>query len=279
MEDPGGEGEALVGATVGTYRLVELVGIGGMGHVFRAIGEDGQQAALKIVRREIAHENVYRKRFLREAAIAQQIKNAHVVPVFDVGEYKGVPYLVQRFIEGGTLGDKLEREGSLSSETIVTMCQQVADGLDALFAGGMVHRDVKPGNVLLDPDGTAYITDFGLAKDLEGSLLTRPGQALGSLDYMSPEQIRGEDLTASTDVYALGCVVYECFTGKTPFSHKPGMRVIMAHIAEAPPDPCATVPALSPSLGAAIVWALEKEPADRPPTAGAYAARLAEAAA
>jgi serine/threonine protein kinase len=269
MEDPGGEGEALVGATVGSYHLVELVGIGGMGHVFRAIGEDGQQAALKIVRREIAHENVYRKRFLREAAIAQQIKNPHVVPVFDVGEHQGVPYLVQRFIEGGTLGDKLEREGSLSSETIVTLCRQVADGLDALFAG----------NVLLDPDGTAYITDFGLAKDLDGSLLTRPGQALGSLDYMSPEQIRGEDLTAATDVYALGCVVYECFTGKTPFSHKPGMRVIMAHIAEAPPDPCAAVPALSPSLGAAIVWALEKEPADRPPTAGAYAARLAEAAA
>ncbi len=272
MSDP--DPDALIGQSIGDYRLEALIGVGGMGHVYRASAGDGSPAALKLVRTEYAQQKTFRRRFQREAEIAQQVKNPHVVPVLAVGEYDGTPYLVQQFISGGTLADMLKREGRLDAATAVPICEQVADGIDALFAAGMIHRDVKPGNVLLDPDGTAYITDFGLAKDLEGSMLTRPGETLGSLDYMSPEQIRGETLTAATDVYCLGCVMYECFTGRAPFAHRPGMRVIMAHIQEEPPAPTEIAEDLSPELSAAIMTALEKEPDFRPQSASEYARKL-----
>src|SRR5947209_19922403 len=120
---------------------------------------------------------------------------------------------------------------------MVKVCDEVAAGLEALWAAGMVHRDVKPGNILLDQDGVAHLTDFGLAKDSQGSLLTLPGQALGSMDYMAPEQIRGEKVTAATDIYALGCVMWECLQGKPPFADRQGMRVLWAHLQDPPPDP------------------------------------------
>jgi len=278
MGDPAYDPASVIGTKVGDYQVESLVAVGGMGSVYRALGDDGQPAAVKLVRTEYARDSVFRARFAREGKIAQQVKDPYVVPVFAVGEHEGVPYLVQRFVEGGTLGDRLEREKRLDVDVAVTLVGQVAQGLDALYAAGMVHRDVKPGNVLLDPDGTAYITDFGLAKDLDGTNLTRPGQALGSLDYISPEQIRSEPLTAATDVYSLGCVMFECFIGAPPFSRFPGMRVIMAQLTAEPPDPCAERPELSPELGEAILSAIEKDPVDRPQSAGEYARRLADAA-
>jgi serine/threonine protein kinase len=276
VTDPAHDPDSLIGTRVASYRVESLVGIGAMGHVYRALDDDDRAVALKIVRPEIAHEDVYRRRFLREAMIAQQVKDLHVVPVLELGEHDGVPYLVQPFIEGGSLADKLAAERRLPASTVLPICREVAQGLDALFAGGMVHRDVKPANVMLDPDGTAHITDFGLAKVLEGSLLTRPGQALGSLDYMAPEQIRGETVSAATDVYSLGCVTYECFAGAPPFAHRLGMRVIMAQISEAPPDLSSKSPELSAELAAAVMSALEKDPADRPSSAGEFARRLTE---
>ena len=277
MTDATRDPELLIGTSVGSYQVESLVGVGAMGHVYRALDEDGHAVALKLVRGEIAHEDVFRRRFMREAMIAREVKDPHVVPVLEVGEHDGVPYLVQPYIEGGSLADRLAAERRLPASTVLPICREVAQGLDALFAGGMVHRDVKPGNVMLDLDGTAHITDFGLAKVLEGSVLTRPGQALGSLDYMAPEQIRGETVNAATDVYSLGCVTYECFTGAPPFAHRPGMRVIMAQISEDPPDPCVKSPELSAELAAVILSALEKDPAERPPSAGEYARRLTEA--
>ncbi len=175
MTDPTRDPDPLIGTRIESYRVESLVGVGAMGHVYRAVDDGGRRVALKMVRSEIAHEDVYRRRFLREAMIAQQIKDPHVVPVLELGEHDGVPFLVQPFIEGGSLADKLAAERRLPASTVLPICRQVAQGLDALFAGGMVHRDVKPANVMLDPDGTAHITDFGLAKVLEGSVLTRPG--------------------------------------------------------------------------------------------------------
>ncbi len=280
-QEPGAVSEApdpLIGATVGRYRIESLLEVGGMGRVYRAIGPEGELVALKLVRGDLAEDSIFRKRFEREAMIAQQVKNSHVVPVLDTGEHEGVPYLSQRFIEGGSLEQKLKREERLDVPTTLKLCAEVADGLDALFAGGMVHRDVKPANVLLDLDGTALITDFGLAKDSEGTNLTRPGQALGSLDYMSPEQIRGEAVSAATDVYALGCVICQCLSGSPPFADRKGMRILWAQLQDEPPDPCAELPDAPPGLGTAVLSALAKTPAERPQSAGGYARLLYEAA-
>ncbi len=274
----GGEPDPLIGASVGPYRVQSVLGIGGMGRVYRALDGAGAPVALKLVRGDLAEDSVFRRRFEREARIAQQVKNPHVVPVLDTGEHEGVPYLSQRFIEGGTLEQKLEREGRLDVRTALEICAQVADGLDALFAGGMVHRDVKPANVMLDSDGTALITDFGLAKDSQATALTRPGQALGSLDYMSPEQIRGEEVTAATDVYALGCVMCECLRGTPPFADRKGMGVLRAQLQEDPPDPTAGLDGVPPALGAAVLRALAKDQAGRPQSASEYARLLYEAA-
>ena len=273
-----GEPDPLIGTSVGPYRVESVLGVGGMGRVYRAINSDGQPVALKLVHSDLAEDSVFRKRFEREARIAQQVKNPHVVPVLDTGEHEGVPYLSQRFVEGGSLEQKLKQEGRLDVPTTLEICAQVADGLDALFAGGLVHRDVKPANVLLDSDGTALITDFGLAKDNQGTNLTRPGQALGSMDYMSPEQIRGEEVTAATDVYALGCVICQCLSGAPPFADRQGMRVLWAQLQDEPPDPTTGLAGVVPALGPAILRALEKDRAKRPQSAGEYARLLYEAA-
>jgi serine/threonine-protein kinase len=274
----GEEADPRVGTSVGPYRIESVLGVGGMGRVYRATGPEGTQVALKLVRSDLAEDSVFRKRFEREAKIAQDVKNPHVVPVLDTGEHEGVPYLSQLFIEGGSLEQKLKRELKLDVATALAICAQVADGLDALFRGGMVHRDVKPANVLLDSDGTALITDFGLAKDSQGTALTRPGQALGSMDYMSPEQIRGEEVTAATDVYSLGCVMCECLSGAPPFADRQGMRVLWAQLQDDPPDPTDGLDGVPAGLGAAILRALEKDAAKRPQSAGEYARLLHEAA-
>jgi serine/threonine-protein kinase len=263
--------ELVKGAVVGPYKIEAILGVGGMGRVYEAVGPDGDHVALKVVKTDLARDNVFRRRFAREAGIAQRVVHRHVVPVVDQGEHDGVPYLAQRFIRGGSLAELLEREGSLDVETAVKICLWVASGLDAVHAAGLVHRDVKPGNILLDEDGVAYITDFGLAKDHQGTVLTRPGQALGSLDYMAPEQIRSEPVAGAADIYALGCVMCELLTGAPPFADRQGMRVLWAHLQDQPPDPSEKRAGLSPDLGRTINMALEKEPEKRPPTATAYA--------
>ena len=275
---PLSETEDLSGRDVGGFTVDSLLAVGGMGRVFRASAPDGTTVALKLVKSDLAADQVFRKRFDREARIAQQVTHPHVVPVLATGEYEGVPFLVQRFVEGGSLGDKIEKEGTLEPAAMVKMCEEVASGLEALHEKGLFHRDVKPANILLDQADTAYITDFGLAKDSQGSLLTRPGQALGSMDYMAPEQIRAEEPTAACDVYALGCVLCECMSGKPPFADRQGMRVLWAHLQDEPPDPCAGRSDVPAELGPAILRALVKAPEERPGGAAEYA-RIVRAAA
>jgi serine/threonine protein kinase len=265
------EGETLApGAMIGPYRVEELLGEGGMGLVYRATGPGGDVVALKLVKGEIAKDSVFRRRFEREAATAARVGHPNVVPVLDTGEQDGIPYLAQRFITGGSLENRIERDGPLPLPFLLDVCTQVADGLDAMHEHGLIHRDVKPGNILLDDD-KAYITDFGLMKDREASVLTKPGQALGSMDYMAPEQIRGEEVTARSDVYALGCVMCECLSGKPPFADRQGMRILWAHLQEEPPDPLAERSDVPADVSWAVLRALEKEPEMRPPTATAYA--------
>jgi serine/threonine-protein kinase len=260
--------DARIGTKVGGYQIVSLLGVGGMGTVYEATAPDGTRVALKLVKEDYARDEIFRRRFSREAHIATTVNHPHVVPVLDTGEHEGLPYITERFVEGGSL------EGRLDVRTAVRICSQVADGLGALWKAGMVHRDIKPGNILLDPDGSAHITDFGLAKDSQGSVLTLPGQALGSMDYMAPEQIRGEQVTAATDIYALGCVMFECIEGRPPFADRQGMRVLWAHLQDEPPDPSAGRNDLPPGFSEALKLALRKDPAERPETGTDYTRSL-----
>jgi len=272
-----------VGSQIGEYNVDAVIGEGGMGKVYTATGPDGGRVALKLVKDDYARDETFRRRFYREARIAQTVQHPNVVPVLDTGEHEGLPYMAQRYIEGPggvgmSLDDKLKRDGQLDVPTAVGICTDVASGLEALWAAGMVHRDVKPANILLDASGRAYITDFGLAKDTQGSLLTLPGQALGSMDYMAPEQIRGEPVTAATDIYALGCVMYECMCGRPPFAEVQGMRILWAHLQDPPPDPRGIRQDVPDAFWQALLVALEKDSAKRPQTAGEYARMLADAA-
>jgi serine/threonine-protein kinase len=266
------------GAVVGPYRVVSLLGEGGMGSVYRAVGEDGVDVALKLVKPELASDPVFRKRFDREASAAERVSHPHVVPVLDKGEHEGRPYLAQQFLKGGTLEQLIEKEGPLELTLVVRLCLEIGGGLDALHEAGLVHRDLKPANIMLNGSGSAHITDFGLAKIRDASILTKAGQALGSMDYMAPEQIRADEVSGQSDVYALGCVVFECLSGKPPFADREGMRILWAHLQDDPPDPCAGRDDVSEDVSWAVLRALEKEPNQRPPTATAYA-RMVQVAA
>jgi serine/threonine protein kinase len=271
--------ELVSGDKVGPYTVEHPLGEGGMARVYRAVGPDGGVVALKLVRPDLAVEEMFRRRFTREVRTAERVDHPHVVPVLDSGDHDGVPYMVQPLIGGGSLQERLEREKVLELEAAVTCCLQVAKGIGALHKHGLVHRDLKPANILLDEHNRAFVADFGLAKDHQASLLTQPGQAVGSLDYMAPEQIRGEEVGPATDVYSLGCVMFECLAGRPPYRDREGtMKILWAHLQDEPPDPCADRPEMPKELSWAVLRALEKDPADRPPTGTAYA-RMVQVAA
>jgi serine/threonine-protein kinase len=270
--------DPLLGTDVGGYRVESVIGIGGMGRVYRATGPDGTPVALKLVKADLAGDQIFRRRFDREVRIALRVNHPNVVPVLDAGEQDGIPFLVQRLITSGTLDERLKANGPLGLQDAARACTDIAAGLDAVYAAGLVHRDVKPANILLDDQGGAHITDFGLSKDLQGSVLTRPGQALGSMDYMAPEQIRGDAVTAATDVYALGCVMQECLTGAPPFATRTGMHVLWAHLQDDPPDVSEERPELAGDVARAVRHALDKNPTKRPQTAGDFAREFQAAA-
>jgi serine/threonine protein kinase len=269
--------ELQPGQTFGPYTVESTLGVGGMGRVFKATGPDGT-VALKLVKEDIARDQTFRKRFEREASIAQRVVHEHLVPVLDTGEVQGIPYLTQRYIDGGSLSELIEREGKLAPPEALDILGQVAGALDALHQQGLFHRDIKPANILIDANRHAHLTDFGLAKDSQGSLLTRPGQTVGSLDYMAPEQIHGAQVTPQTDVYALACVTFECLTGAPPYADRQGMRVLWAHLQDEPPNPLEKEPSLPPALGDAVLTGLAKDAAERPASASAYVEGLRSAA-
>jgi serine/threonine-protein kinase len=268
----GSRAEARLGSDIGPYRLESVLGTGAMSTVYGTRSPDGRRLALKLIKQDLARDELLRRRVTREIRIAQTIVNPHVVPVLDAGEDDGLPYLVTPFFEGGSLADKLERDGPLGVAAALRVGSELADGLEALWSAGVVHRDVKPANVLLDTKQAAHITDFGLAKETQGTRLTIMGGALGTMDYMSPEQIRGEEATPATDIYALGCVMFECFEGHPPFSDRQGTQVLSAHLYDEPPD--LTRDGLPQGLGEAVKRALRKEPSDRPRTSVEYAGSL-----
>ena len=218
------------------YRVESLVGRGGMGVVYRATDLSLERpVALKLVAPELAEDERFRERFLREPRLAASLDHPHVIPIYEAGEHDGQLYLAMRFVEGSDLRTILEREEKLSPERTLAVLAQVADALDAAHRRALVHRDVKPANVLLDEDGHAYLTDFGITKQVGGDS-TDTGRVVGTLDYLAPEQIRGDPVDGRADVYALGCMLYECLAGVPPFRRPTEAEILWAHMQEEPPS-------------------------------------------
>jgi serine/threonine protein kinase len=270
------------GDTLGPYVLGELLGKGAMGCVFLARRHGaGEPVALKLVRVELASDDRYRRRFLHEARAASEVQHRHLVDVLDAGEVDGRQYLAMRLVRGPKLEQRIAERGPMAVDEIVRITGEIGGALEALHAVGLIHRDVKSSNIMLDDDdgGAAALTDFGLAKGTGYARLTRPGQVLGTISYLAPERIRGEDASPASDVYGLGCVVYECLTGAPPFTAKSMMEIAFSHLQDTPVDPSAGRSDVHSTFGEATLTALEKEPGDRPRSAMAYADLLRSAAA
>ena len=270
----GGDGLAP-GARVGPYRLEEFLGEGAMAVVYRAVRDgDGQVVALKVLKSKLTADPTYQRRFVHEARAAQAVQHPHLVTILESGEADGRVYLAAAYVGGGSLAARLERE-RLDLAEILRIAAEVASGLDALHDAGLVHRDVKPANIMLDPQARAALTDFGLAKGPAFTALTRPGTVMGTLDYLAPELIRGQPGSPASDRYAFACVVYECVAGRPPFGDKGMFQVARAHLSEEPPDPTADRPDVPAQVAWAILQGLAKDPDLRPLTAGEYANMLA----
>jgi serine/threonine-protein kinase len=277
MTPPQSAGWPDAGTVVGGYRLDRLLGEGATGRVYLASTDGGDQVALKLLRADLSANSTWAARFAHEARAAATVESRHLVPILESGQDGGWQYLAAVFVSGGSLADQLDG-GPTSVGMAVRVGRHVAAGLDALHAAGLVHRDVKPSNILLATDGTALLTDFGLAKGPAYTALTMPGQLMGTVDYLAPELIRGGEASRASDLYALGCVMHECLAGSPPFAGAGVLGVARAHLEKAPPDLAELRSDLPPSLPGAVRMALEKDPARRPPTATAFATMLRIAA-
>ena len=271
---------ASVTAQVGTllsarYRLDAKVGAGGMSTVYRAFDTVlERQVAIKVMHREIAADADQLERFRREARAVARLNHPNVVGVIDAGEDGVTPYIVFEYVEGETLKDRIRRFGRLPVSEAVAYAIEIARALSAAHAAGIVHRDVKPQNVLLDEEGAAKVTDFGIARQLEQEGLTDDGRVLGTTDYVSPEQALGRKVTGQSDLYSLGIVLYEMLTGDVPFAGENQVAVAMKHVREDLPDVAVRRPGVSSSLGAVVDRATAKDLAVRYPTAAAMIADL-----
>ena len=268
------------GQSLGPYRIEGLLGRGGMGVVYRARHEvDGRTVALKVLRDELAADDAYRRRLAHEARAAAGVEHPNLAPVLDAGEDGGRLYLAMRYVDGQSLAERLLTGGPLAPGEVVRLGTDACAGLDALHGRGIVHRDVKAGNILLAEDGTAVLGDFGLARHQAWTVLTRPGQLLGTVGYLAPELIRSQPASPLSDLYALGCVLYQCLAGTLPFAGRSIQRMGMAHLEEAPSDPAAGRADVPPALSFTVRQLLAKDPAQRPPSATALRRMLLLAAA
>ena len=259
------------------YRLEETIGSGGMGIVYRATDTILERVvALKVMAPALAADPQFRARFKRESRHAAAVVHANVVPVYDVGEGDGWLYLVMGYVDGPSL-DALIAQGPLPPSRAVDLVTQVAYGLQAAHDLGLVHRDIKPGNVLVAGDGVAYLTDFGLAVAVaDRSAITQTGDFAGSLDFVAPERIQGSTGDAAADIYALGCVLYTALTGRVPFPRDSHAATLFAHVSDPPPRPSAMNPALAP-FDVVVARAMEKRPEQRPRSAQDFATEMAGA--
>ncbi len=262
---------------LGPYRVLRMLGVGGMGVVFQA--EDTalqRQVALKTLLPSLAARPSARQRFLREAQAAAAIDHEHVIPIFQVGEDHGVPFLAMPFLKGESLEDRLKRVGRLPSAEVLRIGREIAEGLAAAHQHGVIHRDIKPANVWLEGSrGKVKILDFGLARAVAGDTqLTQQGMVLGTPAFMSPEQVNGQAVDPRADLFSLGCVLYRLATGRLPFEGKDTLATLVAVGVEEPKTPRSLCPDLPRALEELILWLLAKAPADRPASAEAVVEAL-----
>jgi serine/threonine protein kinase len=249
---------------VAGYRIEGVAGRGGMGVVYRATHMHlGRTVALKLLNPELAESEEFRERFIRESRAAAALEHPNIVPVYDAGEVEGRLYLAMKFVEGSDLAQLLEQELKLTPERAMPLLEQLARGLDAAHGHGLIHRDVKPANALLEGD-RLYLTDFGLTRRVDSTKpLTATGRAVGTAAYLAPEQIRGEPLDRRVDVYALGCVMYQCLAGQPPYLRDTDMLIMWAHVGAEPPSLANDVPGLPSTIDRVIQKALAKSREER----------------
>src|SRR5579862_8087966 len=248
----------------GRYRLEARIGSGGMSTVYRATDETLQrQVAIKLMHREIASDSDQLERFRREARAVAQLSHPHIVGVIDYGEDDGRPYIVFEYVQGETLKERIRRNGCLPITEAVAYAIEIARALGIAHARYIVHRDVKPQNVLIDEEGSAKVTDFGIARTLEEEGLTADGRVIGTTDYVAPEQALGQPVTGQSDLYSLGVVLYEMLTGEVPFKADTQVAVAMRHVREPFPDVQRLRPEVSAALAAVVDRATAKRPEDR----------------
>jgi len=268
----------LVGQMLTEYKITEKLGQGGMATVFKAVQVPLKRpAALKVLAPQLAQDQALLARFHQEAICAASLEHPHIVPVYEVDEAQGYHFIAMKYIEGASLKQIIAQEGKLALPRVQNLLDQVAEALDYAHKRGFVHRDVKPGNVMVAAGDYVYLTDFGLSRVVSSSQLTMAGTVMGTPDYMSPEQARGDpDIDHRTDIYALGVMLYEMVTGRVPFQGLAPAAVIMAHIVQPPPSAVEQNPALPPQVDAIIQRAMAKDREARYETAGALAADLRE---
>jgi serine/threonine protein kinase len=255
----------LLGTSLnGRYRLEARIGAGGMSTVYRALDVTlERQVAIKLMNREVASDSDQLERFRREARAVARLSHPHIVGVIDAGEDDGRPYIVLEYVEGETLKDRIRRHGRLPIPEAVAYAIEIARALGAAHARQIVHRDVKPQNVLIDEEGSAKVTDFGIARTLEEDGLTVDGRVLGTTDYVSPEQALGQRVTGQSDLYSLGIVLYEMLTGEVPFRGENQVAVAMKHVREEIPDVQSKRPEVSAALAAVLETTTAKRESDR----------------
>jgi eukaryotic-like serine/threonine-protein kinase len=259
------------------YRLDEQIGSGGMSTVYRAFDPTLERwVAIKLMHRDISEDPDQLERFRREARAVARLQHPHVVTVIDFGEDDGTPYIVLECIQGETLKERIRRLGRLPVAEAVAYAVEIGRALSAAHAERLVHRDVKPQNVLIDSEGRAKVTDFGIARSLEAHGLTATGRVLGTTDYVSPEQALGLDVTEQSDLYSLGVVLFEMLTGEVPFKADSQVAVAMKHVKDPPPDVQRRRPEVSAALAAVVERAMAKETDNRYRTAQEMVAELEE---
>jgi len=260
------------------YRLDEPLATGGMGTVYRAFDQSlGRPVAVKVLRNSLVSDPTFIERFRREARAAGALSHAGVAKVFDYGERGGEPFIVMELVEGHNLAQRIAERGPLPWREACVIGAQVARALAAAHALGLVHRDVKPANILLDPGGFAKVTDFGIARAAQATTLTRTGMVLGSANYVAPEQAQGITVKAAADQYSLGCVLFEAICGQPPYRGANAVAIATQHVDAPVPNPHDRVPDLPGHVAALLMRALAKNPADRFPSAAAMAEALAAA--